>query len=273
MERLVKVQNIYATDDYQKFILDLRYNRPKKKNAKYKNLLKSIEKKGQTTPIIVKHYNDKYLIADGQHRVEILKELGLPIMFLINDDLNMPSLIDDTSKVINYEAIDFISMAANREIPIFMLMYRLVLVENNRLNMSSIIEIIFTYLVNMKQNIFSNNTFIKDCKADYDQAFKKYDKPITDDVLKEMYEFIKLIDELAEILDMKKVKVNLVKEALAYHLKYKNNDVALESIINFLKVEKPSRFSHQVQIKNSSKNQEFKEIFREIALKLSVEKY
>lgn len=273
MERLIETINVYETDDYQKFITDDKYNRIVEENSQYHVLAKDISEGRQVFPIVVKSIGGKYLIADGQHRFKILVNAGLPIRFYIDNNVNMTEIVNATSLSIPFKTLSFIGMAAEREIPIFMLIKRLLSSNENKLNNTSVIEVVFTYVINKGNKTFSNSILNKDCKKNYEEAFKRYDKPINDDVLKEMYEFIKLIDELAEILDMKKVKVNLVKEALAYHLKHKNNDVTLESIINFLKVEKPSKFSYQVQIKNSSKNQEFKEIFREIALKLSVEKY
>lgn len=78
-----KITDVYETEDYSRFkIID--GNRELDHVAKVK---KSIEKVGYLyCPILV---NDKWEIVEGQHRFTACKELGLPIMYVMQHGLNI----------------------------------------------------------------------------------------------------------------------------------------------------------------------------------------
>jgi hypothetical protein len=268
MERMIGVINIFETDDYQKFMVDNKYNRPIRNNPKYKKLYNAIKDDGQIMPIVVKVNNDKYLIADGQHRFRILKELQLPVKFYIDNNIDLTKLLKSYWHAIQMVTGDFIEIAANREIPIFSMINRLFKSDENRLSITSLIEIVFTFAQNDGKSVFTNTTLFNACMSDYEKAFKSYSKEISDKAHSDISDFIFQMDNFSQILDVK-LKVNFVKEALKYHLFYRMYGADLNSIANYLETEKPSRLSFKVQLQHSSKNQEFKDLFKEIATKIA----
>ncbi|WP_040214684.1 ParB/RepB/Spo0J family partition protein [Clostridium polynesiense] len=270
MEILQKVINIYKTDDYQKFFTSSIYNRQVSKKSKYNKMYKSIKNIGQIEPILVKNYENKYIIVDGQHRFECCKNLGIPVLFYIDNDVNMTELLNGHTISISFKSLDFVGIASSRQIPIFMLINRLFSSQDNKLQITSLIEIIFTFIINDEKTIFRNSIFYNQCIDNYEEAFKKYNRPIEDSKMKGIQEFICLMDELAEILEIKKnLKVNLCRQALIYHLDHKEYGVSFKTIINFLKAEKPTKFAYCTLLRNATKDTEFRSLFQEIAAKIN----
>lgn len=74
---------IYVTDDYDKF-KKLKGNRDIKS---VKKIIASIEKVGYVlSPILV---NEKFEVIDGQNRLEALKQLGLPVPYIIQEGIGL----------------------------------------------------------------------------------------------------------------------------------------------------------------------------------------
>jgi hypothetical protein len=71
------LSQVFKTKDYGKFQF-LQGNRPLKPHH-LERLKASFQTKDLEVPIIV---NEKYEIIDGQHRFEVQKELGLPIVYI-----------------------------------------------------------------------------------------------------------------------------------------------------------------------------------------------
>lgn len=79
MKTYTKVINkVFETNDYSKF-RKLKGNRELRKDESLKD---SLNRNGQLQPIVV---NKFYEVLDGQHRLASLKELGLPVAFIIDD--------------------------------------------------------------------------------------------------------------------------------------------------------------------------------------------
>lgn len=76
------IGKVYSTTDYDKF-KSIVGNRPVvQKGAHYKEVFASIEEEGQICPAIV---NDRNEIIDGQHRLAICKQLGIPFVYVIGE--------------------------------------------------------------------------------------------------------------------------------------------------------------------------------------------
>jgi len=76
------IGKVYSTTDYDKF-KSIVGNRPVvQKGAHYKEVFASIEEEGQICPAIV---NDRNEIIDGQHRLAICKQLGIPFVYIIGE--------------------------------------------------------------------------------------------------------------------------------------------------------------------------------------------
>lgn len=74
------IGKIYSTTNYDMFKTILG-NRPiVTKGTRYFELKKSIEQDGQIVPAIV---NEKNEIVDGQHRLVVCKELGIPFIYIV----------------------------------------------------------------------------------------------------------------------------------------------------------------------------------------------
>ena len=76
------IGKIYSTTNYDMFKTILG-NRPiKRKGTHYYELRQSMQDDGQIVPAVV---NEKHEIIDGQHRLEVCKELGIPFIYIIID--------------------------------------------------------------------------------------------------------------------------------------------------------------------------------------------
>ena len=99
------VCEVYRSFDYEKFV-DLRGNRDDAEK-RAKKIVESINDVGFIiNPIIV---NKKYEIVDGQARTIALKSLGLPIYYIVDDDIGFKECIAMNSNQTNWKLMDYIS--------------------------------------------------------------------------------------------------------------------------------------------------------------------
>ena len=106
------MKEIKVTNEYDKF-KKLKGNRAvtEKRKEKIKN---SILKVGYiTSPILV---NDKYEIIDGQGRFEALKELQLPIEYIIQDNIGITECVAMNIHQTNWSLLDYIQSYADKGI-------------------------------------------------------------------------------------------------------------------------------------------------------------
>lgn len=109
-ERMIKLNKefkvayeVYETDKYELFkgSAGNRVNfietpsANSKKNVEDK--IKSIKKDGLTYPIIVKEENGYFVILDGHHRFLALKELGMPIVFTIKNNMTLGKAVESSN--------------------------------------------------------------------------------------------------------------------------------------------------------------------------------
>ena len=90
-----KVNSVYMTTDYDVFkYVDGNRNTTKKH---INELIESFSERQLAVPIII----DKYFkIYDGQNRIEAIKQLGLPVYYIILDDMSIRDvqLLNATTK-------------------------------------------------------------------------------------------------------------------------------------------------------------------------------
>lgn len=102
---------IYVTDDYEKF-KRLDGNRDVKN---LKRILDSINTVGYVlSPILV---NEKFEIIDGQHRLEALKKLGLPVYYIIQPGIGEEECKHLNTGQTNWTTADYISNGAEKGVP------------------------------------------------------------------------------------------------------------------------------------------------------------
>lgn len=76
------IGKVYSTTNYDRF-KTIVGNRPVvEKGAHYKEVLNSIKAEGQIVPAVV---NDRNEIVDGQHRLAICRQLGIPFVYVVGD--------------------------------------------------------------------------------------------------------------------------------------------------------------------------------------------
>lgn len=108
-EKMKSVGEIYSTDDYQVFS-KLEGNRTVLE-ARKNIILKSIKERGWIrNPIVV---NEKMEIIDGQGRFEALKELKMPIEYVISKNATIEDCIALNLKQKNWTNNDYISCYAD----------------------------------------------------------------------------------------------------------------------------------------------------------------
>lgn len=103
-------KQIYTTKDYSKF-KKLEGNRDVP-IARVEIIKKSIESVGYVTnPIIV---NENFEVIEGQGRLQALKELELPVDYIIEDGCGIKQCIALNMRNTNWKLTDFIKSYANR---------------------------------------------------------------------------------------------------------------------------------------------------------------
>lgn len=96
------IGTMYQTSDYTIFN-KMKGNRPVSKND---TLKRELQEMGQLSPIVV---NGRYEVIDGQHRLGILKELGLPVNFVIAQTTSPRTVISMNSAQKNWKDADYLA--------------------------------------------------------------------------------------------------------------------------------------------------------------------
>ena len=99
---------VYQTDELDKFKLDER-NRSTTPNH-VKELMDSMKENGVIkAPIIV---NEKFIVLDGQHRLEACKRLNLPIYYMVIDGYGMKEAVQMNANLRRWVLNDYIEYFA-----------------------------------------------------------------------------------------------------------------------------------------------------------------
>lgn len=107
--KMEKRNNVYVTSDYDEFKL-LDANRDPKKATRINKIKRSINEVGQIpTPIIV---NEHFEVIDGQARLQVFKELGLPVYFMIVPGTGIPECISVNQASTAWNTTDYIDSYA-----------------------------------------------------------------------------------------------------------------------------------------------------------------
>lgn len=132
-----KVDNVYKTDDYSMFKV---LNGNRRVLVQRKNLiLKSIKERGWIrNPIIV---NEKMEMIDGQGRFEALKDLNLPIEFVVAYGATIDDCIALNIKQKNWSLVDYIYCYADNGYKDYKYIVDLMQRYNGKLNNSTIVQI------------------------------------------------------------------------------------------------------------------------------------
>jgi len=88
------VGSVYMTTDYDQF-KNIVGNRVVKKDNSYKQLLQEMSKIGQAEPILV---TKDYYVINGQHRLEVAKDLNIPVIFYISNLDATPEVIGSVNR-------------------------------------------------------------------------------------------------------------------------------------------------------------------------------
>lgn len=109
MNNTKSVIEVKQTSDYTKFKV-LKGNRPIKKSH-LRFLKESISKHGDLgVPVIV---NEKFEIIDGQHRIEALKELELPVQYIEKPKFRLEQVHVLNTNRKNWKMIEFMNCYAD----------------------------------------------------------------------------------------------------------------------------------------------------------------
>ena len=105
MNQKVSEVKVFQTSNYARFKF-LKGNRPHKK-AHLKLLKESISEHGDLGgPVLV---NDKNEIVDGQHRIKIFEELGLPVHYIVKDGFGLREVHVLNSNRKNWSLTEFMN--------------------------------------------------------------------------------------------------------------------------------------------------------------------
>lgn len=99
-----QVMSVFVTKDYSKF-KHLNGNRNVVK-PHLKRLKLSMEKKCLFSPILV---NEKHEIIDGQHRLEVCKELNLPVYYIVKKGYGLEEVQTLNSNLKNWSTDDYMN--------------------------------------------------------------------------------------------------------------------------------------------------------------------
>lgn len=95
------VGSLFSTSDYTIF-KKMKGNRKVVKNISLKEEIKEM---GQLSPIVV---NSKFEVLDGQHRLDILKELRVPVLFVVNNSVSPRAVISMNTAQRNWKYEDYL---------------------------------------------------------------------------------------------------------------------------------------------------------------------
>lgn len=101
-EREFKVVDyIYETDDYSVF----NFEESNRSIRNINSLTENIRKNGLQQPLTV---NKEMVVIDGQHRLQVLKNLGMPVQFRINENAGIHEILSMNTDTKNWTENDFI---------------------------------------------------------------------------------------------------------------------------------------------------------------------
>jgi len=100
---------VMQTDNYDmfKFMVGNRAINPTKVNQ----LMTEIRQNGLQIPIVV---NEKYEVADGQHRLDACRELGVPVMYIVRKGITIEDAANANTAGSNWTTIDWINYHASQ---------------------------------------------------------------------------------------------------------------------------------------------------------------
>ena len=111
---------IYVSTDYEKF-KRLKGNREVKSGVA--SVIKSIDKVGYVlSPILV---NEKYEVIDGQHRLQALREKGLPVYYMMQEGIGLEECQSLNTGQSNWKMLDYIYAYAESGIKDYQLLANL----------------------------------------------------------------------------------------------------------------------------------------------------
>lgn len=106
-----QIGNLYMTFDYGQFKL-MKGNRPTN-SAHVQHLKKSFESRQLIVPVLVNHHME---IIDGQHRVEVCRQMGMPVYFLILENYGIKEVQMLNTNMKNWSVDDYLSCYCNEGI-------------------------------------------------------------------------------------------------------------------------------------------------------------
>lgn len=280
---VIRTIEVRGTQEYDAFDF-FEDNRQVKINAQFRDLLESIKENGLISPIIVKPHNGKLFIADGQHRFIILKQLGLPVEYYVNDNIDLSAIISANATTIKHSSGGFLGIGQRYGIKFFDIVMDIIAKNPVRVKgeesngceipYTAALEIVGTFLLKNKESIYNNTQFSKGCKINLKKTLSEMDVKITPKQEKEIDDFINLAKDIVMAIDKDSLKVNFNRELLKVHLGIGSDTphITLKELLAYLKKEKYKESSCKNRMRLSSSDKEFRRIIQEIADKLEAKK-
>ena len=241
----------YETNSYSSF-KRINGNRDLSENN-VKGIIKNIKEHGLKPTIII--VNEKMEIIDGQHRVEALKRLGLPILFQVHKGLGLEDCIAMNTQVLKWNSNDYVESYAELGNKEYMELQRLANLFPN-FSRNNIVAIINNQSTNGVSSVLKNGTLKlkhKDKKAEVKLQF------ITDLMTKGLTNISGRKDSvyttLARVMELPIIDcVRLEEQVIKYG--YLMTDVVdiknclnkLEDIYNYRRVNKVRFYSQYFEI-------------------------
>lgn len=98
----------YKTQNYSAFKKIIGNRELSERNIK--NIIKNIKENGLKPTIVI--VNDKMEVIDGQHRIEALKRLNLPVFYQVHPGLTLEDCVAMNTSGVNWKAEDYIDSYA-----------------------------------------------------------------------------------------------------------------------------------------------------------------
>ena len=154
------VNQIYETYEYDKFIgtrdnrIDI-YGEPNTKD--YRELKDSIARYGgNISPIIVRieknifNNKDYYVIVEGHHRYVACKSLGLPLRYMICNDMNLDMAIELSDNTKAYTLVDLYERGLKHNVPLCLLVDE-ILKANDVFAKDKAIRLVWVFMKSLKK--------------------------------------------------------------------------------------------------------------------------
>lgn len=206
------VTTVYKTDDLSIFKV-LEGNRDIQ-DARLKKIKISIEKNGYIhCPIIV---NEKMEVIDGQGRLEALRQLGMPVEFIVYEGLGVKDCVVLNVNSTNWSLLDYIESYAERGYRSYQYLLHLIK-KYNELNAPICISAISEHF-----NSGKNNSSAKIKNGEFTCSGEQYER--ADRVLEYFMRFLKTIKNFP------KGDIRFISSAIMFT--YMLDDVDKEKLIN-----------------------------------------